>query len=116
MAGVVGVSNSETPHALTRTCQVLERNLQDHVIFSPSEPLQQNLESSLSAETAETPETLKEKICASEKVLLRDLKLMRHRQVIHPVLQEGRLLLSGPPPHLLLLYTLSVSVSKWVSS
>lgn len=35
----------------------------------------------------ETPE---EKICTSEKVLLRDLKLMRHRQVIHPVLQEGK--------------------------
>lgn len=60
---------------------------------------------------AKTPE---EKISALEKVLLRDLKLMRHRQVIHPVLQEGRLLLTGPPPHLhlLLLHTLSLSVFK----
>ncbi|XP_070697775.1 MAX dimerization protein MGA a [Pempheris klunzingeri] len=29
-----------------------------------------------------------EKIAEFEKILLRDLKLMRHRQVIHPVLQE----------------------------
>ncbi|XP_044023006.1 LOW QUALITY PROTEIN: MAX dimerization protein MGA a [Siniperca chuatsi] len=39
-------------------------------------------------ENAETAEGLKEKIAAFEKILLRDLKLMRHRQVIHPVLQE----------------------------
>lgn len=32
---------------------------------------------------------MEEKIAAFEKVLLTDLKLMRHRQVIHPVLQEG---------------------------
>ncbi|KAM9341612.1 MAX dimerization protein MGA a [Symphorus nematophorus] len=35
-----------------------------------------------------TAETLQETIAAFEKVLLRDLRLMRHRQVIHPVLQE----------------------------
>ncbi|KAM8737752.1 MAX dimerization protein MGA a isoform 5-T5 [Acanthopagrus schlegelii] len=37
---------------------------------------------------AETVESLQEKITAFEKILLRNLKLMRHRQVIHPVLQE----------------------------
>ncbi|TMS21242.1 hypothetical protein E3U43_015215 [Larimichthys crocea] len=36
----------------------------------------------------ETAKSLEEKIIAFEKILLRDLKLMRHRQVIHPVLQE----------------------------
>uniref|UniRef100_UPI001ED82428 MAX dimerization protein MGA a n=1 Tax=Scatophagus argus TaxID=75038 RepID=UPI001ED82428 len=35
----------------------------------------------------ETADSLEE-IAAFEKILLRDLKLMRHRQVIHPVLQE----------------------------
>lgn len=38
-------------------------------------------------------ESLQEKIAAFEKILLRNLKLMRHRQVIHPVLQEGEYLL-----------------------
>ncbi|KAK2826846.1 hypothetical protein Q5P01_021060 [Channa striata] len=33
-------------------------------------------------------ESLEERISAFEKILLQDLKLMRHRQVIHPVLQE----------------------------
>lgn len=28
-------------------------------------------------------------IASFQKILLRDLKLMKHRQVIHPVLQEG---------------------------
>lgn len=32
---------------------------------------------------------MEQKIAEFEKILLRDLKLMRHRQVIHPVLQEG---------------------------
>lgn len=36
---------------------------------------------------------MQEKIAAFEKILLRNLKLMRHRQVIHPVLQEGEYLL-----------------------
>lgn len=34
-------------------------------------------------------EALQEKISAYQQTLLRDLKLMKHRQVIHPVLQEG---------------------------
>ncbi|XP_020510438.2 MAX dimerization protein MGA a isoform X2 [Labrus bergylta] len=33
-------------------------------------------------------DSLEKKIAAFQKILLRDLKLMRHRQVIHPVLQE----------------------------
>lgn len=37
-----------------------------------------------------------ERISACEEILLRDLKLMKHKQVIHPVLQEG----SYQPPHL----------------
>lgn len=36
------------------------------------------------------PPGVAQKITSFEKVLRRDLKLMRHRQVIHPVLQEGR--------------------------
>ncbi|XP_068195672.1 MAX dimerization protein MGA a isoform X2 [Antennarius striatus] len=36
----------------------------------------------------ETAVSLEEKIADFEKILLRDLKLMKHRQVIHPVLQE----------------------------
>lgn len=34
-------------------------------------------------------ESLAEMIASFQKILLRDLKLMKHRQVIHPVLQEG---------------------------
>ncbi|XP_039992476.1 MAX dimerization protein MGA a isoform X3 [Xiphias gladius] len=39
---------------------------------------------------ADTPENegLEQRISACEKILLRDLKLMKHKQVIHPVLQE----------------------------
>ncbi|XP_070776873.1 MAX dimerization protein MGA a [Enoplosus armatus] len=40
------------------------------------------------ADAPENAEGLEEKIFAFEQILLRDLKLMRHRQVIHPVLQE----------------------------
>ncbi|XP_076605255.1 MAX dimerization protein MGA a isoform X2 [Chaetodon auriga] len=36
----------------------------------------------------ETAESLEEKMASFETILLRDLKLMRHKQVIHPVLQE----------------------------
>ncbi|XP_067335658.1 MAX dimerization protein MGA a isoform X2 [Channa argus] len=36
----------------------------------------------------DTAESLEERISAFEKILLQDLKLMKHRQVIHPVLQE----------------------------
>lgn len=39
--------------------------------------------------SADTAESVKERISAYEKILLRDLKLLKHRQVIHPVLQEG---------------------------
>ncbi|KAM4625363.1 MAX dimerization protein MGA a [Polymixia lowei] len=48
----------------------------------------------------ETPESLEERIVAFETVLLRDLKLMKHRQVIHPVLQEVGLKLSLLDPKL----------------
>lgn len=38
---------------------------------------------------SETANRHDETIEAFEKILLRDLKLMKHRQIIHPVLQEG---------------------------
>uniref|UniRef100_A0A3Q1JX18 T-box domain-containing protein n=1 Tax=Anabas testudineus TaxID=64144 RepID=A0A3Q1JX18_ANATE len=38
--------------------------------------------------SSDTTETVEKRISAFEKILLRDLKLMKHRQVIHPVLQE----------------------------
>lgn len=34
-------------------------------------------------------ESLEETIASFQMILLRDLKLMKHKQVIHPVLQEG---------------------------
>ena len=37
----------------------------------------------------EIPETDEEKIARLEQILLQDLRLLKHRQVIHPVLQEG---------------------------
>uniref|UniRef100_UPI0037E7636F MAX dimerization protein MGA a isoform X2 n=1 Tax=Semicossyphus pulcher TaxID=241346 RepID=UPI0037E7636F len=40
-----------------------------------------------SPEDVETADGLEENIAAFQKILVRDLKLMRHRQVIHPVLQ-----------------------------
>uniref|UniRef100_A0A671TVR1 MAX dimerization protein MGA a n=1 Tax=Sparus aurata TaxID=8175 RepID=A0A671TVR1_SPAAU len=52
---------------------------------TPEGPLQETTDT---AENVETVESLQEKIAAFEKILLRNLKLMRHRQVIHPVLQE----------------------------
>ncbi|KAG7277788.1 hypothetical protein CRUP_023076, partial [Coryphaenoides rupestris] len=38
----------------------------------------------------------KESVAAFQKVLLRDLKIMKNRQVIHPVLQEAAV--SSEPP------------------
>ncbi|XP_050923742.1 LOW QUALITY PROTEIN: MAX dimerization protein MGA a [Lates calcarifer] len=40
------------------------------------------------ADTPERAESLEQSISACEQILLRDLKLMKHKQVIHPVLQE----------------------------
>lgn len=36
------------------------------------------------------PETDEEKMARLKAVLLRDLSVLKHRQVIHPVLQEGQ--------------------------
>uniref|UniRef100_A0A8C7R4P2 MAX dimerization protein MGA a n=1 Tax=Oncorhynchus mykiss TaxID=8022 RepID=A0A8C7R4P2_ONCMY len=47
-------------------------------------------------------ETTEERIVAFEKVLLGDLKVMRHRQVIHPVLQEVGLKMSLLDPTLVI--------------
>ncbi|XP_069008865.1 MAX dimerization protein MGA a isoform X1 [Embiotoca jacksoni] len=59
-----------------------------------------------SLQTAEAPEngndaeSLEETIAAFQAVLLRDLKLMKHRQVIHPVLQEVGLKMTLLDPNL----------------
>ncbi|XP_071400068.1 MAX dimerization protein MGA a [Centroberyx affinis] len=45
-------------------------------------------------QNVETADSLEERIAACEKLLLRDVKLMKHRQVIHPVLQEVGLKMS----------------------
>uniref|UniRef100_A0A8C7LF79 MAX gene-associated protein n=1 Tax=Oncorhynchus kisutch TaxID=8019 RepID=A0A8C7LF79_ONCKI len=47
-------------------------------------------------------ETTEERIVAFEKVILGDLKVMRHRQVIHPVLQEVGLKMSLLDPTLVI--------------
>lgn len=38
----------------------------------------------------ESPESTAERIASLEKALLQDLKVMKYKQVIHPVLQEGK--------------------------
>ncbi|XP_077366712.1 MAX gene-associated protein isoform X2 [Festucalex cinctus] len=45
-----------------------------------------------------TPETIENKISRLEAILLQDLKVAKHRQVIHPVLQEVGLKLSSLDP------------------
>ncbi|XP_077597095.1 MAX gene-associated protein isoform X2 [Stigmatopora nigra] len=50
------------------------------------------------SEEATAPETDEEKITRLEAVLLRDLKLLKYRQVIHPVLQEVGLKLNSLDP------------------
>ncbi|XP_036927400.1 MAX dimerization protein MGA a isoform X7 [Acanthopagrus latus] len=66
-----------------------------HVVDSSEEPVslpqrtpEGHLQETTDTAENETVESLQEKITAFEKILLRNLKLMRHRQVIHPVLQE----------------------------
>ncbi|XP_058472253.1 MAX dimerization protein MGA a isoform X2 [Solea solea] len=60
-----------------------------HVLDSVEEPLAQTTPDVPLLPPADTPdhETL-QKSSSGEKLLLRDLQLMKHRQVIHPVLQE----------------------------
>ncbi|KAK5607674.1 hypothetical protein CRENBAI_024035 [Crenichthys baileyi] len=59
-----------------------------------SEELPSDPQLTLDTEAAEEPENsnraecVEETIVVNEDILLRDLKLMKHRQVIHPVLQE----------------------------
>ncbi|XP_076022112.1 MAX dimerization protein MGA a isoform X2 [Genypterus blacodes] len=48
----------------------------------------------------ESAESLEERITGFQKILLRDVKLMKHRQVIHPVLQEVGLKMSLLDPTL----------------
>ncbi|XP_030574303.1 MAX dimerization protein MGA a isoform X1 [Archocentrus centrarchus] len=50
--------------------------------------LDRNDEQSNNLNSSKPSESLEETIASFQKILLRDLKLMKHKQVIHPVLQE----------------------------
>uniref|UniRef100_A0AAR2KCD8 MAX dimerization protein MGA a n=1 Tax=Pygocentrus nattereri TaxID=42514 RepID=A0AAR2KCD8_PYGNA len=71
----------------------LQPNLEDvdgqlFVSFMSKKALQIHLGDEAKEETSQKPtENINERIDALEKDLLRDLKMMKHRQVIHPVLQ-----------------------------
>ncbi|XP_034015463.1 MAX dimerization protein MGA a [Thalassophryne amazonica] len=60
----------------------------------------QQQQSEEATENVETTESLEDRIASFEKILLRDLKMMKHRQVIHQVLQEVGLKLSLLDPTL----------------
>ncbi|XP_033935114.1 MAX gene-associated protein isoform X2 [Pseudochaenichthys georgianus] len=78
--------------------EALKLHLADSSDGPESQP-QTTPEGPVLQETTDTPENVEttdeiERIAAFEKILLRDLKLLRHRQVIHPVLQEVGLKMS----------------------
>uniref|UniRef100_H3CAC2 T-box domain-containing protein n=1 Tax=Tetraodon nigroviridis TaxID=99883 RepID=H3CAC2_TETNG len=54
----------------------------------PQQPTGSLVQQSSPAAENDTAVSVEQKISSFEKILRRDLKLMRHRQVIHPVLQE----------------------------
>ncbi|CAJ1074947.1 MAX gene-associated protein-like isoform X4 [Xyrichtys novacula] len=56
-----------------------------HTQTTPDAHLQPTVDS---PELEETVDSMEEKVASFQKILQRDLKLMRHQQVIHPVLQE----------------------------
>ncbi|XP_042356169.1 MAX gene-associated protein-like, partial [Plectropomus leopardus] len=87
--------------------EALKLHVADSSVVTASQPemtpechLQPTADAPSSDEKAETEESLGEKLAAFEKILLRDLKLVRHRQVIHPVLQEVGLKLNLLDPTL----------------
>ncbi|XP_036006672.1 MAX dimerization protein MGA a isoform X2 [Fundulus heteroclitus] len=63
------------------TAESSEEPLPDPQLTADTRPAQE-------PESSSTAENLEETIVVNEESLLRDLKLMKHRQVIHPVLQE----------------------------
>ncbi|TNN40165.1 MAX gene-associated protein [Liparis tanakae] len=64
--------------------------------ISPKTPMRWREEENMAV--GETPETDEEKVALSEAVLLQDLGVLKHRQVIHPVLQEVGMKLSSLDP------------------
>ncbi|XP_051909489.1 MAX gene-associated protein isoform X6 [Hippocampus zosterae] len=79
--------------------------LESHIRAEPSnKSLPVSPDSSLMTPTQQmkteeaTPETTEEKIGRLEAILLQDLKVAKHRQVIHPVLEEVGLKLSSLDP------------------
>nr|XP_057912931.1 uncharacterized protein magl isoform X2 [Doryrhamphus excisus] len=76
--------------------------LESHVRAFPANPASTTLAPDSSAAPTQSiktealaPETLEERIWRLEAILLKDLRVMKHRQVIHPVLQEVGLKLSS---------------------
>lgn len=65
---------------------------------SSASPVSLTTPMQLKQTVAATPETDEEKIARLEALLLHDLQVLKHRQVIHPVLQEVGLKLSSLDP------------------
>ncbi|XP_047467070.1 MAX dimerization protein MGA a isoform X2 [Mugil cephalus] len=60
-----------------------------HIVDSTDAPVPPTIpDGQQPAAAAQEDESLEEKITTFQRILLRDLKLLKHRQVIHPVLQE----------------------------
>ncbi|XP_008283703.1 MAX gene-associated protein, partial [Stegastes partitus] len=81
--------------------EALEGHVRDKSASSPASPVSLTTppETKRTSEKLEvTPETDQEKIARLEAVLLNDLRVLKHRQVIHPVLQEVGLKLSSLDP------------------
>ncbi|XP_022050114.2 MAX gene-associated protein [Acanthochromis polyacanthus] len=85
--------------------EALEGHVRDKSASSPASPISlttpkesKQTSERLEVEVEVTPETDEEKIARLEAVLLNDLRLLKHRQVIHPVLQEVGLKLSSLDP------------------
>ncbi|KAE8287023.1 MAX gene-associated protein [Larimichthys crocea] len=77
--------------------EALEVHARDKPATSSASPV--SLTTPLQKQTVEViPETDEDKIVRLEANLLQDLKLLKHRQVIHPVLQEVGMKLSSLDP------------------
>ncbi|XP_061785343.1 MAX gene-associated protein isoform X1 [Nerophis lumbriciformis] len=102
--GVATQPEMDEVEGLTFASFATREELESHVQFLPVKNA-----SSLPPEPSTTPirlteseelipETLEERICRLEAILLKDLLVVKHRQVIHPVLQEVGLKLSSLDP------------------
>ncbi|XP_054872081.1 uncharacterized protein magl isoform X2 [Amphiprion ocellaris] len=87
--------------------EALEGHVRDKSTSSPASPVslttpkeskQTSEKLEVEVEVEVSPETDEEKIARLEAILLNDLRLLKHRQVIHPVLQEVGLKLSSLDP------------------